>query len=260
MANIIFGPTGLGGVREAEENLRAIKKEGLGACEVLFVRSIYIKKDDALRIGKVAKDFGIKLSIHAPYYINLNSIEKEKREASKKRILDSCEVGHYLGARKIIVHPGFYSEMSSSDARVEIKNGLDEILEKIKLNKWDVEVCIEVMGKKSVFGSIEEVSWLVKETGCSFCIDFAHILARYGSYMFDEIKKAFPQKNWQCHFSGIEYSDKGEKNHIPTSKEEWKKLLLFLKDLDKEIVIINESPKPFEDSVLGLKIWKDLFS
>jgi deoxyribonuclease-4 len=258
MSKIIFGPTGLGGVDEAVSNLEHFHKLGFRACEVLFVRNIYIKKDEAIEIGKVAQKLGMKLSIHAPYYVNLNSKEKEKIEASKARILKSCEIGSYLGARKVVFHPGFYSDMTSEKARVVIKEGILDILKEIKKNKWDVDICVEVMGKKNVFGSIEEVSWLVNETGCSFCIDFAHVLARYGENMFEEVKKAFPSKSWQCHFSGIEYGDKGEKNHIPTPKSEWKKLLEFMKGLDKDIVIICESPTPVEDSEIGMKIWEGI--
>jgi deoxyribonuclease-4 len=258
MSKVIFGPTGLGPVEDAVSNLEAFHKLGLRACEVLFVRNIYIKKDEAIEIGAAAKRLGMALSIHAPYYVNLNSKEKAKIEASKARIIKSCEIGHYLGARKIVFHPGFYSDMTSEKAREIIRDGILDILKEVKKNKWDVEVCAEVMGKRSVFGSIEEVSWLVNETGCGFCIDFAHILARYGEHMFDEVRRAFPQKNWQCHFSGIEYGDKGERNHIPTPKDEWKKLLSFLKDLDKEVVIICESPVPVEDSVSGMKIWEKL--
>jgi deoxyribonuclease-4 len=112
------------------------------------------------------------------------------------------------------------------------------------------------MVKINVFGSVEEISKLVKETGCSFCIDFAHVLARDKKVDFEKIKKLFPQKEWHCHFSGIEYGDKGEKRHIRTSAENWKNLLKnFPKD--RLITIINESPEPVKDAVEGLKIWKE---
>lgn len=114
------------------------------------------------------------------------------------------------------------------------------------------------MGKINVFGSIEEISRLTKETNCSFTIDFAHVLARYKEDKFDELKHAFPQKNWHCHFSGIEYGEKGERNHILTSEQRWKELLKELKKMDKEYTIINESPSPVEDSIKGLKIFKEV--
>ncbi|MFA5060797.1 MAG: TIM barrel protein [Candidatus Pacearchaeota archaeon] len=254
MVNIKLGPAGLGPVSEAFSNLEEIYNKGLQACETEFVRQIYIKKEDAIEIGKKAKELGIVLSIHAPYYVNLNSKEIEKVNASKERILKCCEIGQYLGAKQVVFHPGYYGDLSKEETFKNIKERITEMMEVIKKNKWDVEICPETMGKVNVFGSIEDISNLAKETGCSFCIDFAHILARYKENKFDEIEKFFPQKRWHCHFSGIEYGEKGEKKHLVTSEENWKGLFNFLKNLDKEIVIINESPRSLEDSVNGLKI------
>ncbi|MDO8516862.1 MAG: TIM barrel protein [Nanoarchaeota archaeon] len=250
---IYFGPAGLGGVNEAISNLEKYHELGLKACEIAFTYSIYLKKQDAIEIGKIAKKLGIFLSIHAPYFINLNSDDKKKIEASKKRILDSCMIAHYLGAKRVVFHSGFYGKISKEQTYENIKKEIIEMLEEVKKNKWDVELCPEVMGKKNVFGSIEEISKLAKETKCGFCIDFAHILARYENYDFDLVKESFPQEKWQCHFSGIEYGDKGEKNHKKTSKDEWKKVLAGIPK-NKDIVIINESPFPVEDSIEGLKL------
>jgi len=258
MSKIKFGPAGLGPVDEAVSNLKEYSQLGLKACEIAFTYGVYIKdKGDAIRIGKVAKDLGVVLSIHAPYFINLNSKEEQKIKASRKRILDCCKIGHYLGARNIVFHPGFYSGMSSKDASLRIKKEVKSLIKEIKENKWDVELCPEVMGKKNVFGSIDEIADLMKDTGCSCCIDFAHILAQYnGDYRFDEVKKSFKHKKWHCHFSGIEYGDKGEKRHLVTPAKEWKKVLGFLNGIDKDVVIINESPSPIRDSVVGLNLIK----
>jgi deoxyribonuclease IV len=258
MANIRFGPGGLGPAKEATGNLVDFSKKGINACEVEFVYSVYLKEEEAKKIGKVAKDLGIVLSIHAPYYINLNSGEDEKIESSKTRIIKCCEIGHHLGARKIVFHSGFFGKKSYEESYERIKNAIIEIQEVVKENKWDVELCPETMGKVNVFGSIEDIKKLSEDTGCSFCIDFAHILARYKEDRFEEVTKAFPQKSWHCHFSGIEYGDKGEKRHLVTEEKDLKDLLLKLRNLDKDIVIINESPECVKDSVKGLKIWERL--
>ena len=113
------------------------------------------------------------------------------------------------------------------------------------------------MGKVNVFGSPEEISQLVKDTGCDFCIDFAHILAREKKVDYTKIKKLFPQESWHCHFSGIVYGEKGEKHHKSTEKEDWKNLLENLPK-DKEISIVCESPTLIEDSIEGMKIYEKL--
>lgn len=256
---IKFGPAGLGAVREAIETLEEYKKLGLTACEIAFTYGVYIKKQSDMTIIKQAADrLGIKLSIHAPYWLNLNSKEPEKVEKSKQRVLKCCEVGHKLGAKLVVFHSGYYSGMDKEEAYQNIKKQIIEIQDEIKKNKWNIKLAPEIMGKVNVFGSIEEISRLVKETGCSFCIDFAHILARYKKYEFELVKKQFGKyKDWHCHFSGIVYSEKGERNHKKTEKEHWKKVLKNLPK-GKNITIINESPDPINDSVAGLELSKKI--
>jgi len=254
---IRFGPAGLGPVKTAEKVLEEYHKKGLRACEIAFTYSIYIKsKVDAERIGKKAKELDITLSIHAPYWVNLNSAEKEKREATEKRILDCCEVGEWLGAEVVVFHPGYYGE-DRVKAYEQIREGVKSIVDKVKKNGWKIKVAPETMGKINVFGSIEEIAGLVRETGCSFCIDFAHILARNKKVDYAKVNELFKDKKWHVHFSGIEYGEKGEKHHLKTPKEAWEELLKHIPK-DKEVVIINESPEMVEDSIEGLGIWKGL--
>lgn len=83
---ISFGPVGLGSVKDAISVLEKYHELGLEACEIAFNYSVYIKrKEDAIAIGEKAKELGIKLSIHAHYWINLNSKEENKNEESKKK-------------------------------------------------------------------------------------------------------------------------------------------------------------------------------
>jgi deoxyribonuclease-4 len=252
---IIFGPAGLGPVKEAVSNLEKYKSSGLKACEIAFTYGVYIKHDgDVERIKESAKRLGIKLSIHAQYWINLNSKEKQKIFMSKKRILDCCRVGEELGAYRVVFHPGFYSNMDKEKTYENIKNTILEIQKEIKKNKWKIKLAPETTGKVNVFGSVEEISRLVKETGCEFCIDFAHILAREKKVDYEKIKKLFSkEKDWHVHFSGIEYTEKGERRHLRTEDKAWKELLENLPK-DKKIVIICESPAPFEDAVRGFRI------
>ncbi len=255
---IIFGPAGLGPVKTAVQVLEKYHKLDLKACEIAFTYSAYIKPAECAAIKEKAQALGIELSIHAQYFVNLNSAEKEKREATKKRILQCCEIGELLGVKVVVFHPGYYTDKGDTPEKREqtyqtIKQGILELLEEIKKNKWKIQIAPETMGKVNVFGSVEEISRLVKETGCSFCIDFAHILAREKNVDYKKIEQAFPQKEWHVHFSGIVYGDKGEKHHIPTEKKMWKELLEHL-PRDKKIRIINESPQMVEDSVEGRQL------
>jgi len=256
---VIFGPAGLGGVKNSEEVLEIYSKNGIKACEIAFTYGVYIKdKKDAERIGEKAKKLGIKLSIHAPYWINLNSEDKKKIEQSKDRILECCRIGNYLGVYKVVFHPGYYGKMGREETYENIKKAIIDIQKKRKKLKYKPELAPETTGKINVFGSFDEILKLGKDTKCSFCIDFAHILAREKKVNYKEIfsrLKSF--KEIHIHYSGIEYGEKGEKRHLKTSEKIWKDLLKELPK-DKDFVIINESPECVQDSIEGIKIYKEM--
>jgi len=255
MTKIVFGPAGLGPVKSAIETLEKLKSLNLLACEIAFTYGVYMKKGEALEIGEAAKKLGIRLSIHAPYFVNLNSADRTKVENSKKRILACLEIGDVLGATCVVFHSGFYGKNTKEETYENIKREILE-LEKIRKEKGYLpELAPETMGKINVFGSIEEISRLVRDTGCFACIDFAHILARSGgNYRFEETFGLFKNlKQLHLHFSGIEYGEKGERKHTRTSDGEWEKLLDAL-PRNKNVTIINESPFMIEDSIKGIEL------
>jgi deoxyribonuclease IV len=263
-----IGPSGLGGKNEAIANLERYAKLGLKVCELAFTYSVYLDKKSAEIIGKRAKELDISLSIHAPYFVNLNSNEQAKIEATEKRILSCCEIGHALSAgdstskTSIVFHPGYYGD-DRILALKTIKERIGALQEIVDKEKWNVVLCPELMGKINVFGSIDEIAEIVKEVGCGCCIDFAHVWARsQGDNKFAEIEKAFGKmEKWHCHFSGIIYTDKGEKEHRHTEPAEWKNLFNFLKKLKsvKKIDIVCEAPDPASDAKEGLEISKKIF-
>ena len=253
---IRFGPGGLGPIKEAVKNLEHYHSLGLRACEISFTYSVYIKKDEDIKmIREAAERLDIKLSIHAQYFVNLNSKEEEKIKKSKERILHCCEVGEKLGCSRVVFHPGYYGDMDRGVAYNNIRDAIKDMMNTIKEKGWKIKIAPETMGKVNVFGSFEEIYNLVQDTGCDFCIDFAHILARDKKVNYAKIKKLFPEKEWHVHFTGIVYGDKGEKHHKKTEIEDWEKLLKNLPKT-KDIVIINESPDNINDSVDGLKIYE----
>ena len=212
--NILFGNSGTGGLGY-DEGLNYSKKLGLDALEVAFTYGVKMKNEEAKRVGKIAKKLGIKLSIHGPYYINLASKEKVKITASKQRILRSCERAYYLKASPLVFHAGFYQGRDEETVYQIIKKEIIDLIKIIKKNKWNVEIAPEITGKKSQFGGLDILLRLSKETGCSICIDFAHLYARNaGKIDYDEVfKKIKSRKKLHCHFSGINYTEKGEKSH-----------------------------------------------
>jgi len=250
---IILGPAGSSGLGNIE-GVKKCSEVKLGAMEVEFTYGVRMSNEDAKKLGELNRKLKIKLSVHGPYYINLASEEKKKIEDSKKRIQDSCERAHYFGAKYVVFHAAFYGKRTEEEIYQLVKKGILDLQKIIEKNKWNVILCPETTGKKSQFGTVDELLRLSKETGCFYCIDFSHILARNnGKIDYAELMKKLPQKI-QSHFSGIEYSEKGERRHILVDLNEFKKIKNEAEKQKKEIILICESPDPFGDCVRMQKL------
>jgi len=249
-AKILIGPAGTGGSKL--EIFKNLKEKGLNAVEIEFVHSIWMIKEDAIKIAELNKKLDLKLSIHAPYYINLNSQEKAKIGASRSRILKCLEIGTYLGAKYVVFHPGFYQKISKEDTYKKIREQIEKIMQEAKDKHYTPQLAPETTGKPSQFGDLDELIKLKKETGCSICVDFSHLRARYnGKINYDEVmeKLSHLHEHIHSHFSGIEYTAKGERRHLITQEEDIKELFKYLNKYKIDCTIINESPDPFGDAI-----------
>jgi len=257
---IKIGPAGIGGTNEAIKNLELFHQHNLKAAEIAFTYGIYLKQKDTEKIGEAARQLKIDLSIHAPYYINLNSKEKYKVDQSKKRILSCVKIGDYLGAKYIVFHPGFYGKFTPEETYEKIKEEILDMQDIIHKNDWKPKLAPETTGKINVFGDLDQTLKLAKETKTAFTIDFAHLKARnLGKLDLKEtIKRLKPYKHVHCHFSGINYTEKGEKNHIPINPTETKELLKELKKQNINCTLICEAPDPFHDAIKMQKILSKL--
>jgi deoxyribonuclease-4 len=255
---IMLGPAGspepstIGGVA-------SVSQMGLSALEVEFTHGVRMKKETAEDIGRAAKKFGIALSVHAPYFINMASEDPKKREASKQRILQSAELASIMGATPVVFHAAYYGKMPKEECYEIVRDAIIEIQETMRKNGWHTELAPETTGKCSQFGTVEELLRLRKETGCGLCIDFAHILARNGKIDYDEVLgqiRGLPHVH--SHFSGIEYTEKGERRHKIMEASEIKKLIRAVVKAGADITIISESPITWQDSLKMKKIVESL--
>jgi deoxyribonuclease IV len=250
---IKVGPAGSDGLG----NLKGVQKVaamGLDCMEVAFTYGVRMDLKTAIAVGGLAKENGIILSVHAPYYINLASEEKDKFAASRNRILDSCEKAHTMGARNVSFHAGFYQNRSAGRTYDLIKNAMVGLQKEVIDNGWKVRLCPEITGKPSQFGSLPELLRLKRETRCGITVDFSHLYARQqGDIDYARILKKLPKK-FHAHFSGIEFGDKGERRHVRTTKKFFEPLARELIQRKVDITIINESPKPYEDALMMKKL------
>ena len=250
---IRVGPAGSGGLGNFE-GIRKVARMKLDCMEVEFTYGVRMSLEDAHEVGALAKAKGITLSVHAPYYINLASDEKEKIHASRQRILDSCQKAHTLGAQNVVFHAGFYQTKTAGQTYALVKKAIVEIQDKIAQNRWKVQLCPETTGKPSQFGSVEELLKLMKETGCGICVDFAHLYAReQGNVNYATILKKLPKK-FHAHFSGIAYGQKGERQHLKTTKKFFEPLARELTKQKVDVTLINESPQPYKDAAMMKRV------
>jgi deoxyribonuclease-4 len=254
---IKVGPAGSGGLGNIE-GLKKVARMGLDCMEVEFTYGVRMSVADARKVGALAEEKGIVLSVHAPYYINLASDDQAKIIASRKRILDSCERAHALGARCVVFHAGFYQKKTAEQTYDLIHKGISEIQKIIKEKKWKVRLCPEITGKPSQFGSIEEIKRLMKDTGCAITVDFSHLYARQqGKIDYAKVLRKLPKK-FHAHFSGIEYGDKGERKHVVTQKKFFEPLAKELVRRKLDVTLINESPQPYKDAAMMKSVLRNL--
>lgn len=247
--SILIGPAGSGG-RGNLKGLAEVALQKLDCMEIEFTYGVRMTPAMAETVGALADGHGIILSVHAPYYINLASYEDDKVEASRQRILDSCHRAHLMGARKVVFHAGFYQKRTPRETYRLIRHQVQELQQRIRKAAWQVTLCPEITGKPSQFGSTEELLELMQDSGCGITVDFAHLYARnQGVIDYGEVMHQLPQK-FHAHFSGIEYTAKGEKKHIPMKPAYFEPLMRELLHHQKKATVICESPKPFEDAVM----------
>lgn len=226
---IRFGPAGIPIQCKGTSTLEGVEccsKLGLNAMEMEFVHGVRMKDESAKEIEKIAKKFDISLSSHAPYYVNLCTSDEQKLINSKKHIFESARTTFLCGGNITAFHPGFYQKLSPKDAFEIAKKNLKEIVEKLKQHKIKVRLGAETVGKKSAFGGLEENIKLSQQVELvEPVIDFAHLHAR-GDFritgekdylsIFNKLETELGDyvKRFHCHFSEINYSDKGELNHF----------------------------------------------
>lgn len=228
-----------------------LAKNGLHE-EIEFVHNVWMKKEVAKHARELKESYGLGLSVHAPYYVNL--CNPEKLEASEKRILDSCDRAETMGADVVVFHPGFYGTLSPEEAYARVRKACEEMAK-----ETSVTLGLETTGKRKAFGTLDENIRLSHDVkGCAPVVDFAHIYARNGGKIdYSEVlQKVSGFKHIHSHFSGIEYTDAGERNHLPimVKKPDFAALASELKKRKQDIMIICESPYLERDALIMKRI------
>ncbi len=208
---------------------------GLGAYEYQCGKGVKISEEAAKKLGARANEYGIALSVHAPYYISLSSVEKEKRDKSIDYILKTLSVAKAMGAKRIVVHSGAAGSITRREAMELAKDTLSRSVAAAKEAGFgDIFICPETMGKVKQLGSVDEVIELCQLDEMLLpTIDFGHVNSMTLGGLktkadFEKIFDALGNKlggwraaNFHAHYSRIEYTNAGEKKHHTLAETEY---------------------------------------
>ncbi len=242
-----------------------LKDMNLDGMEMEFVHGVRISDDNKTIVREKSKENDFIITAHAPFYINLNSPEPEKIEASIQRIIETVNVASKTEAYSITFHAAFYMGKDKDFVYSQVKNAMNRVVESTQNSP--VWIRPETTGKATQWGDLEEIIKLSKEFERVLpCVDFSHLHARtaggYNTYddfckIFDDIGTQIGQyalDNFHAHLAGIEYTQKGERKHLNLEESDmnYKDLLKAMKKFDIKGALVCESPN-IEDDALLLK-------
>jgi deoxyribonuclease-4 len=268
MARVYIGPAGVPiGARERKKSagtldgIRYVSEVGLNAMEVEFVQGVRMNREAAQEAGGLARELGVRLSVHAPYFINLCSEEAEKVEASIKRLQESLDRGEIMGATVVVFHPAYYGKLGPEGCYNAVKDAVLRVLDWMRESGITyVRLGLEVMARKNQFGNLEETFRLVREVNnpqVVAVIDWGHVYARNGGSIdyravLNMWREYFGDQPMHTHFTCVKYKN-GEwvDEHEPmdTNNPPFEPLARELASEDIEITIINESPLLEKDAL-----------
>ena len=229
-----FGPAGSAesfkvmGYKSSLQIPEYLNKFSLDCFEYQCGRGVNIGEEKAKELGNVAKEKGITLSLHAPYYISMSSVEEEKRLNSVNYILASAGAVNAMGGDRIVVHTGSCGKISREKALSLAIDTMKLALDALKNEGLShIHICPETMGKVNQLGTLTEVMELCKiDESLIPCIDFGHLNARDLGILkskedfegvLNQIENDLGKDRlniFHSHFSKIEYTTGGEKRHL----------------------------------------------
>lgn len=275
-----FGPAGAAesfktmGYKKTIQIGEYLNKFGLDHFEYQCGQGVRIGEAPARELGKALADCGITVSVHAPYFISLSSVEEEKRDNSINYILASARAVDFMGGDRIVIHSGSCSKMTREEALTLAKETMKKARQALIDNGLEhIHCCPETMGKINQLGDLNEVLELCSVDD-SFIptIDFGHLNARtLGSIktkadyaaILDEIENRLGHdraKIFHSHFSKIEYTEKGgEKKHLTFEDEiygpQYEPLMELIYERGLSPVFICESAGTQTEDAQAMKLY-----
>lgn len=246
---------------------------GLDALELAWVQGVRVGETACAAIKQAAAETGVALSVHAPYYINLNG-DDEKWPRLRQYLIDAAHFGNLAGATDIIFHPGTYFGHPADEVLKVTIPRLQGCVDELRAAGNPVTLRPEISGKAAMLGSLSDVLAMAKAIpGVVPCIDFAHLHARLGDgamNTYDEwmsalsfYRKSLGDESMQhlhIHLSGINYGSKGEKNHLIMEEADldFRNLMRALHAAGVKGRLMCESPVLEVDALKFRELWMEV--
>jgi deoxyribonuclease-4 len=279
-----FGPGGFGdsfaaaGLKKNTQVAEYLKSFGLNHFEYECGQGVRISDAAAAALGKALSDCGVTVSLHSPYFISLSGADETKRLGSVRYIVESAKAVLAMGGKRIVIHSGSTAGMTRGEALALSIDALKIAREKVVSEGFgDCIFCPETMGKVGQLGDLDEVIEICKSDETYIpCIDFGHLYARTFGGIKDKSDYAailtkledglgFNRiKSFHCHFSKIEFTEKGgEKRHVTFADEKWgppfEPFIEIIKERGLTPVIVCESAgTQTEDAALMKQYYESL--
>lgn len=275
LKDLLFGTGGIPRSTKGTSStsgIKRIRELGLDCMELEFVQGVRMSEKGAKNVLEAANNENVALSVHAPYYVNLNSYEEKKLKASLERIYEAAKIGSLCGAQSIVLHAGFYQKSSKESTFESISKALKELTGQLRDEGIQAVLRPETMGKRTQFGTLEEVLGLSAEIeGVMPCLDFCHLHAREGkenSYseftdILSRVEESLGKEglsNMHMHVSGVEYGTNGEKRHLTLKESDlnYPELMKVLKEFKARGRVILESPILEQDALMLREIYNEI--
>lgn len=246
---------------------------GLFALELGWVRAVRVTEETCAAIKETAQRQDVAISVHAPYFINLNADDDEWPK-SRQRLMDAAHYGFLAGATDIVFHPGSYFERPPQEVLPLAIGRLQGCVEELRAAGNTVILRPETMGKPAMLGSLEDTLAMAQAIpGVEPCLDFAHLHARAGNgsmNTYEEWARVLETyaaalgeaalKRLHVHLSGIEYGEKGEREHLPLQEADLDLAAIFraLRDFGCQGRLLCESPILEDDALYMQKVWAEV--
>jgi deoxyribonuclease-4 len=256
-SRIRLGPARVPSKETPEAAIELIRERGYSACEIDFESGFWMDYPFAERLGELARENDVALSVHAPLFGFMGHVEPSGRKfSSAVGALDrSAGIAAASGAEVVVFHPGFLLERSREDAISAVVDQLGTLRERLEQKERAVPFGVEVMGRVRDLGSLEDVLEISRRTSwVRPVLDFAHMHATSdGAYLdvepFAEALAAVDGvleagAPFHIHFSDIAFANRNETKHLPYGEGTLRAEPLrdALARFERPATVISESP------------------